>query len=143
MPGMTNTIPALVWNRVENQSSTTGHFAARINETSGLLILRDEYKFDLYHNQVDSLTYLGGSFYLEEVQKLAAAWVGDAEHISENATRIEQIELRAEADREARNAAEKNFRIALVYLRRVIRWIDENLPGAHYPPPPTELNLEI
>ena len=25
MPGMTNTIPALVWNRVENQS-TTGHF---------------------------------------------------------------------------------------------------------------------
>jgi len=77
MPGMTNTIPALVWNRVENQS-TTGHFAARINETSGLLILRDEYKFDLYHNQVDSLTYLGGSFYLEEVQKLAAAWVGDA-----------------------------------------------------------------
>jgi len=64
------------------------------------------------------------------------------EHISENATRIEQIELRAEADREARNAAENNFRIALVYLRRVIRWIDENLPGAHYPPP-TELNLDI
>src|SRR6516164_1812657 len=63
--------------------------------------------------------------------------------VAENATRIEQIELRAEADREARNVAEKNFRIALVYLRRVIRWIDENLPGAHYPPPPTELNLEI
>ena len=63
--------------------------------------------------------------------------------VAENATRIEEIELRAETDREARHQAEKNFRIALVYLRRVIRWIDENLPGAHYPPPPTELNLEI
>ena len=63
--------------------------------------------------------------------------------VAENATRIEEIELRAEADREARHQAEKNFRIALVYLRRVIRWIDENLPGAHYPPPPTELNLDI
>jgi len=63
--------------------------------------------------------------------------------VAENATRIEEIELRAEADREARHQAEKNFRIALVYLRRVIRWIDENLPGAHYPPPPAELELEI
>jgi hypothetical protein len=65
------------------------------------------------------------------------------EQISDNATRIEQVELRSEADREARNIAEKNFRIALVYLRRVIRWIDENLPGGNYPPPPTELNLEL
>ena len=63
--------------------------------------------------------------------------------VGENATRIEEIELRAEADREARHQAEKNFRIALVYLRRVIRWIDENLPGAHYPPPPAELELDI
>ena len=63
--------------------------------------------------------------------------------VAENATRIEEIELRAEADREARHQAEKNFRIALVYLRRVIRWIDENLPGAHYPPPPAELELDI
>ena len=63
--------------------------------------------------------------------------------VAENATRIEEIELRAEADREARHQAEKNFRIALVYLRRVIRWIDENLPGAHYPPPPVELELDI
>ena len=65
------------------------------------------------------------------------------EQIGENATRIEEIELRAEADREARHQAEKNFRIALVYLRRVIRWIDENLPGAHYPPPPAELELDM
>ena len=63
--------------------------------------------------------------------------------VAENATRIEEIELRAETDREARHQAEKNFRIALVYLRRVIRWIDENLPGAHYPPPPAELELDI
>ena len=62
---------------------------------------------------------------------------------SKNAARIENAELRSEADREARNQAEKNFRTAMVYLRRVIRWINDVLPGEHYPPPPPELSLDL
>lgn len=59
--------------------------------------------------------------------------------ISENSMRIENAEMRSIADRAARTEAEKNFRIAIAYLRRVMRWIDEVLPGEHYPPPPPEL----
>ena len=64
------------------------------------------------------------------------------EQISDNVTRIEQVELRAEADREALHQSEKQLRLTLVYLRRIIRWINENLPGAHYPAPPPELEQE-
>jgi hypothetical protein len=61
--------------------------------------------------------------------------------VSKNAERIEQAELRSEAAEVRANKAEHLYAIATVYLRRVIRWINDNLPGEDYPPPPPELDL--
>lgn len=64
--------------------------------------------------------------------------------------RLDNAEMRsaAEAEKAAHEsqraaAAEKLYTIAVVYLRRVIGWIDDNLPGERYPAPPPELNLDI
>ena len=65
------------------------------------------------------------------------------EQVNENARRIEDAELRAEADKVARTKAEHLYSMSIIYLRRVIRWIEQNLPGEHYPPPPSELNLDL
>lgn len=65
------------------------------------------------------------------------------EQINDNATRMEQATIRAEADRVARAEADRNFTIAVVYLRRLTRWILDNLPGADYPTPPPELHLDL
>lgn len=65
------------------------------------------------------------------------------EEIVENAKRIDKAERLAEADRQARDVAEKKFRIAEAWMRRTIRWIKENLPGADYPPIPPELDIEL
>lgn len=65
------------------------------------------------------------------------------DQINENANQLEQAALRAEADRVARAEADRNFTIAVVYLRRLVGWISDNLPGAEYPGPPPELHLEL
>ena len=57
--------------------------------------------------------------------------------------RTEDAELRAEADKMARIKAEHLYSMAIMYLRKVIRWIDQNLPGESYPPPPPELKLDL
>jgi hypothetical protein len=68
---------------------------------------------------------------------------GLQKQISDNAARIDEAEMRAEADRQARDEAEKKFRIAVAWMRRCIRWIDENLPGSKYPPLPPEIDLDL
>jgi hypothetical protein len=60
-----------------------------------------------------------------------------------NADRISAAEIRAEADRLARVTAETHFRKAAIWIRRAIEWINEQLPGANYPPLPPELDLDI
>jgi chromosome segregation ATPase len=65
------------------------------------------------------------------------------DQIAENTARVDQAEIRAEADRQARDEAEKKFRIAVAWMRRAIRWINENLPGAAYPPLPPEIDLDL
>lgn len=65
------------------------------------------------------------------------------EEIADTGRRIDEAEMRAEADRQARDLAEKKFRIAEAWMRRTIRWIKENLPGADYPPIPPELDIEL
>lgn len=58
--------------------------------------------------------------------------------------RIEESEIRSEGYRQARDEAEKNLRIALAWIRRALRWINEQLPGAtSYPPLPPELDLDL
>lgn len=63
--------------------------------------------------------------------------------VSENTRRIEEAELRAEAADVRATKAEHLYSIAIIYMRRVIRWINENLPGEDYPAPPPELNLDL
>lgn len=65
------------------------------------------------------------------------------EQVTDNTERVDQAEMRAEADRQARDEAEKKFRIAVAWMRRAIRWIELNLPGATYPPLPPELDLDL
>ena len=58
-------------------------------------------------------------------------------------TRIGAVEVRAE-EAEARAArAEHLNSVFAVYLRKVIRWIEAQLPGGNYPVPPPELNLDL
>ncbi|MBZ4576089.1 hypothetical protein [Mycobacterium avium] len=78
--------------------------------------------------------------YTDAIEKRLAE---QGEEIVENAKRIDKAEMLAEADRQARDVAEKKFRIAEAWMRRCIRWIKENLPGADYPPVPPELDIEL
>lgn len=65
------------------------------------------------------------------------------EQINDNAQRIADTELRLlEAEERAHNW-EKLYRKASIYLRRLIIWINENLPGEAYPLPPPELDLDL
>lgn len=67
-----------------------------------------------------------------------------ADEISKNAQRIDDAEMRAEAERVARTRAEHLYSVAIIYLRRVIRWISDNLPpGVEYPSPPPELDVNL
>lgn len=78
--------------------------------------------------------------YTDAIEKRLAE---QGDEIRETSERIDKAEMLAEADRQARDLAEKKFRIAEAWMRRTIRWIKENLPGADYPPVPSELDIEL
>lgn len=63
--------------------------------------------------------------------------------IQENARRIDEAELRALADRERADRSERLYAKAIIYLRKLIRWIDEVVPGESYPTIPPELNVDL
>jgi chromosome segregation ATPase len=65
------------------------------------------------------------------------------EQVAENNARIDESEIRAEGYRQARDEVEKKFRVAVAWMRRAIRWINENMPGASYPPLPSEIDLDL
>jgi hypothetical protein len=65
------------------------------------------------------------------------------EQISENARRIDEAELRALADRERADRNERLYSKAIIYLRKLIRWIDDTVPGEKYPTIPPELNVDL
>lgn len=61
------------------------------------------------------------------------------ERVEENDRRLDQAELRALADKERADRFDRLYWKAVVYLRIVIRWINDEHPGATYPAPPNEL----
>lgn len=65
------------------------------------------------------------------------------EDIKENARRIDEAELRALADRERAERNERAYSKAIIYLRKLIRWIDDVIPGEAYPPIPPELKVDL
>lgn len=65
------------------------------------------------------------------------------EDIKENSRRIDEAELRALADRERAERSERLYSKAIIYLRKLIRWIDDTIPGEQYPPIPPELKMDL
>lgn len=63
--------------------------------------------------------------------------------IKDNARRIDEAELRALADKERADRHERLAAKLVIYLRKLIRWIDDTVPGEKYPPIPPELNLDL
>jgi xanthosine utilization system XapX-like protein len=63
--------------------------------------------------------------------------------IKENSRRIDDAELRAEADRERADRNERLYSRAIIYLRKLIRWIDDVVPGEEYPTIPPELKVDL
>lgn len=66
-----------------------------------------------------------------------------SEEISKNTKRIEDAELRSQAAEVRAQKAENLYSTAIVYMRRVVRWLSDNLPGEDWPKPPTELNVDL
>jgi hypothetical protein len=65
------------------------------------------------------------------------------DRIKENARRIDEAELRALADRERADRHERLYSKAIIYLRKLMRWIDDTVPGETYPPIPPELKQDL
>jgi hypothetical protein len=63
--------------------------------------------------------------------------------IEKNSRRIDEAELRALADRERADRNERLYSIAIIYLRKLVRWIDDVVPGEDYPPIPVELKMDL
>jgi len=66
-----------------------------------------------------------------------------ADEINKTGKRIDDAEMRAEAERVARTKAEHLYSVAIIYLRRVIRWVNANMPGGDYPSPPPEIDVDL
>jgi hypothetical protein len=62
-----------------------------------------------------------------------------AGRLGEVEQRLSDSEIRAVAAEMKATSAEKNYRIAIAYLRSVIRWVDEHWPSSDRPEPPPEL----
>lgn len=63
--------------------------------------------------------------------------------IAKNASRIDAAELKAEAAQVRADRSEHLYSIAIIYMRRLIRWIDKTVPDEGYPPIPTELQMDL
>lgn len=65
------------------------------------------------------------------------------EAIHDNARRIDEAELRALADKERADRNERLYSKAIIYLRKLFRWIDDTVPGEEYPTIPDELKVDL
>lgn len=65
------------------------------------------------------------------------------ERVERNDERLGQAEMRALADRERAERSDRLYWKAVIYLRIVIRWINDEHPGETYPPPPAELVADL
>lgn len=63
--------------------------------------------------------------------------------VEKNSSRISQAEMRAEAAELRASKAEHLYSMAVFYMRRVVAWINVNLPGENYPEPPPELLVDL
>lgn len=66
-----------------------------------------------------------------------------AERLGDVEKRLGDSEIRAVAAEMKATSAEKNYRVAIAYLRSVIRWVDDNWPGSDRPEPPPELKADL
>ncbi|MDV6979676.1 hypothetical protein [Mycobacterium intracellulare] len=65
------------------------------------------------------------------------------DRVERNDERLGQAEMRALADRERADRSDRLYWKAVVYLRIVIRWINDEHPGEEFPAPPTELIADL
>lgn len=63
--------------------------------------------------------------------------------VEHNDERLSQAEMRASADRERAERSDRLYWKAVIYLRIVIRWINDEHPGDDYPAPPVELIADL
>lgn len=66
-----------------------------------------------------------------------------ASRLGEVENRLSTAEIRSSAADIKASAAEKNYRIAIAYLRRVMMWVNDNWPGNDCPDPPPELRGDL
>lgn len=66
-----------------------------------------------------------------------------ADRLGEVEKRLSNAEIRSTAADLKATAAEKNYRIAIAYLRQVILWVNDNWPGNDCPDPPPELIADL
>lgn len=57
--------------------------------------------------------------------------------------KLNEAELRALADRERADRSERLYSKAIIYLRKLIRWVDDTVPGEVYPPIPPDLKMDL
>lgn len=60
--------------------------------------------------------------------------------ISKNAQRIDSAEMRSAAAEARAAKSDARFAQAVLYIRRLIRWITDRWPGEEYPPQPSWLD---
>jgi hypothetical protein len=80
------------------------------------------------------------AIYLDAMQRRCEILEAD---INRHSARLEAAELKSEAAEVRANKSEHLYSIAIIYMRRVIRWINENLGVEDYPQPPAELNMDL
>lgn len=117
------------WGRYAEQlqKSNDDHFSRNLELTAEIERVRADLNAEMTRNKQDA-----------EKSRQALN-----DEIIKNAQRIDVSEMRAEAERVARTKAEHLYSVAVIYLRRVIRWINDNLPGSDYPAPPPEIDVDL
>jgi hypothetical protein len=66
-----------------------------------------------------------------------------SDRTEDNNRRLSEAEMRTEAAELRATQAEKLYAISIIYLRRLVDWINDNLPGQKYPPPPSGLKIDM
>lgn len=78
--------------------------------------------------------------YTEAMQKWCET---QSAELSKLAHRQTQTDMALEAERMRANKNERLYATAIIYLRRIASWINENWPGVTLPPPPPEIEADL
>lgn len=66
-----------------------------------------------------------------------------ASRLLELEKRLSDAEVRSAASELRAATAERLYAVAVAYLRRVVRWLEDNWPGENFPKPPPELEPDL